>query len=781
MRLTTIRHAAVLGLLLCLFGLLVFSVEIKSPTADEQNHVARGLAYLKTGDLRLSQEHPPGVNAWLAWPLLFDPNVSLPLDSPSWENAEWYGFADEFLWWENDRPQAIVFSARVPIVWLTVILAALVYRWARALGGGWAGLVALAVVAFDPNILAHGRLATNDLGVTCLSVVAMWALWRAVRAQRAPGVSTWGHWAAAGVAFGAAQLSKFSALILGPVVLVVVGLAAAQAWVRCGSFTWRSVGRWVLALLLLFAMGGAVIWAGYSFTWGPIDVLGGVSGPAPAYWDGIAAILRRTGGGSPAFLMGQYSETGWWYYFPVAFAIKTPLPTLILLLLALVLAFRPAVPGGLPLCLTCLLLPPLAFWVMAIAGSFNVGYRHILPTLPFLYVLVGWQVGTWVEPRHARPADDSRRSVAGASALLIPVVLLGWLVASTAFAFPHYLAFFNAIVGGPSNGYRYLVDSNLDWGQDLPGLRHLVEAQGGERVLLSWFGAAYPEAYELTFHPTPGFWRFRGDPAAYGLNPYAPGPGMYAISASNLQGIKLADRDTYAWFRQKEPDGDVGHSVLIYCVEGSKPDSAVVLGIPMSQLADAERALLGRGASVRRYDPATGAILPLSLAPERTWYVAPEAPEEATVVRDGPEYVVFQLPPGPAKVDPGRVRFGSHVHLVDHEIGPAGSEKGDLVVRTEWGVLDPPHRASVSFAHLLDAQGRYLVGWDGLSAPATCWQDGDLLRQTYRITLPKDLPAGVYQVEIGWYDAETLERWPCTVDGEHVGDRFLLEGVEVRP
>jgi len=82
--------------------------------------VARGLAYLRTGDLRLSKEHPPGVNAWEAWPLLLDPNVRLPLDSPSWANAEWYGFADELLWRANDRPQAMIFATRVPVMWLTI-------------------------------------------------------------------------------------------------------------------------------------------------------------------------------------------------------------------------------------------------------------------------------------------------------------------------------------------------------------------------------------------------------------------------------------------------------------------------------------------------------------------------------------------------------------------------------------------------------------------------------------------------------------------------------------
>jgi len=219
-------------LLLITFALLVFSVAMKSPTMDEQNHVARGLAYLRTGDLRLSQEHPPGVNAWEAWPLLLDPQIRLPLDSPSWANAEWYGFADQLLWRVNDRPQEMVFASRVPVMWLTLLLAALVCRWARELGGGGAGLIALALFSFDPNILAHGRLATTDLGVTCLAFAAMFVLWRAMRSagRLTSPVSDWGQWALSGIVLGMAQAAKFSALALGPVIAVIAVRSRILGW-----------------------------------------------------------------------------------------------------------------------------------------------------------------------------------------------------------------------------------------------------------------------------------------------------------------------------------------------------------------------------------------------------------------------------------------------------------------------------------------------------------------------------------------------------------------------
>ncbi len=795
----TVQRAAVLFLLLTLFGLLVFSVGMKSPTSDEQNHVARGLAYLRTGDLRLSQEHPPGVNAWEAWPLLLDPSLRLPLDSPSWANAEWYGFADELLWHRNDHPQATIYATRVPVMWLSLLLAALVYRWARVLGGEWAGLSAMALVVLDPNLLAHGRLTTTDMGVTCLSFAAMWTLWRALKDP------SWGRWVWAGVSFGLAQLTKFSALALGPVTVLVVALAATQQWAMRRSLSRQALSRWFLRLLVLVGAGGLVVWAGYGFTWGPIAALGGLPGPAPAYWAGIETILRRTGGGSIAFLSGQYSESGWWYYFPVAFAIKTPLPTLAILLVALVLWVRMLIhrlsahPSRSSSAtrpfdshLSCLVLPILALWGIALAGSFNIGYRHILPSLPLLYTLAGWSLGTFgIDASPRLPGREAIRRLAhwaglrvdrwhgGVIVVVILLPLFIWLAVDTLSVAPHYLAFFSTIVGGPKQGYRYLVDSNLDWGQDLPGLEQYVTEHGIARVYLSWFGAAHPEAYELRFHPLPGFWRFGGDPAAYGLNPYAPAPGLYAISASNLQGIKLADRDTYAWFRERRPDDHVGHSILLYRVARSDPVQTVVLGVSMAQLADAERTLLASGASVRKYDPATGIILPRNHRAEDVWFIAPQALEGAVTVREGPGYVVFRILTGQPEAPERETRFGPYVQMLNLEVGDARISQGQLAVTIDWQVDESPHRAAVSFVHVLDRQGRYVAGWDGLTAPATCWQAGDRIEQQYRIEIPVGLAAGDYSLEVGWYDAETLERWSCYVDGQSIGDRFLLEGIEV--
>ncbi|MBN1580643.1 MAG: phospholipid carrier-dependent glycosyltransferase [Anaerolineae bacterium] len=815
-------------LLLLFFFLLVFSVSKKSPTLDEQNHIARGLAYLKTGDLRLSQEHPPGVNAWETWPLLLDETIRLPLDSASWANAEWYGFADQLLWQANDGEAVsrLVFATRVPVMWLTLILGTLVYRWARALGGRWAGLLALSLLVFDPNILAHGRLTTTDMGITCLVVAAMFALWRAMPYSSRPYSprpynprppvslhhSGWQHWLLAGVLFGLAQVSKFSALVLGPVIALAIVLVWIQRIIsqKSSSAAVREARQWISRLAFVFGIGFIVVWAVYGFEWGPIAALGNIPGPAPSYFAGIQTILKRTGGGTTSFLMGQYSESGWWTYFPIAFAIKTPLPTLLLLIAALGLWVYGYIASRFPAQsphyrqsdpddptathpergtslnhLACLILPVLAFWTIAMSSSFNIGYRHILPSLPFLYILTGWQIAAYFSRKQHHRSGIRRHPIAVIRYLLLAVCCFS--LAVTAFSIlPHYLSFFNVLAGGSEQGYRLLVDSNLDWGQDLPGLAERFN-NSPVPINLSWFGAAHPEAYHFPFHPLPGFWRFGGDPAAFGLNPYNPAPGIYAISASNLQGIQLADRDSYARFRAQDPLGNIGHSILIYEVpQRQAPAEAVVLAVPTSQLAAQERSLLERGATVRQFDPASGVIVPFV---DTVWFITPEPPGWGEVVRQGPGYVVISGPfgreyelllkaPCPCDLD---TRFADIVALRHHQVNDLSlSTSNTLIVEAVWYVIGPPHRAAKSFAHLLDANGHTLAGWDGIASPATCWQANDRLTQRYTIALPQDLGPGTYQVEIGWYDAETLQRWPLTIDGKQAGDRLLLPDVEIK-
>jgi 4-amino-4-deoxy-L-arabinose transferase-like glycosyltransferase len=544
MRHYTPRHLAI-ALLILFFGLALTSATQKSPTMDEQNHIARGAAYLGTGDSRLSIEHPPLINVLSALPAHALLDLHLPLDTIWWEASEWYHFADLFLWETNPNAEQIVFLARLPVIGLGLVLAALVFRWASARFGPWGGLLAAAFCGLDPNILAHARLSTTDVGGTLFAFLAAYALWKALRQ---PPIY-WVLWT--GLAMGLAFSAKLSALLFGPILALTVLLDGLLD--RPGR-TRRLLGRTVL-MLSIGLVGLLVVWATYSFQVGPLEVeKRTINVPAPPYVQGIMAILDSAAGGRPGYLMGQISTEGWWYYFPVAFAVKTPLTTLVGLLIATGMMLRRPARDDL-----LILVPPLLFFLVSTTARLNLGYRHLLPALPFLAVHIG---------RIAPPTSGSLPS-ASRVARYLPIALVA-LAFSTLSIYPHFLAYFNLIGGGPQNGWHILVDSNIDWGQDLKELRNWMESEEIEHIRLSWFGSARPEAYGISYDLLPGVphgFFTHSDPA---FNREQPEPGVYVISVTNLVGAIFPDHDLFAWFRARPPDDRVGYSLFIYRVSANE-------------------------------------------------------------------------------------------------------------------------------------------------------------------------------------------------------------------
>ncbi len=555
------RRSLPIMLLLIFFALAMDSARGDSPTMDEQNHIARGLAYLRTGDPRLSTEHPPLVNSLCALPLLTQP-VRLPTDDWSWSAGEWYRFADQLLWHANDDAERIVFLARLPVMFLGLLLGAFLYRatrwWVGEAAGGtesYVPVVALLLYVFDPNILAHSHYVTTDLGATAFVFLAAAALWRAARSdfQLGPVVL-------AGGAYGLALSAKLSAVVFGPIFALVAVASLFGRWQQCRRD--NRANQWLRAWLRLgvfYPLSAlVVVWAVFGLDWGPL-IEGGPAVPMPAFWRGVEIILDFSAGGRPAFLLGRFSVDGFWNYFPVALAVKTPLPTLLLLAWAVGMFLvrcvsclknrtRGSVCGALPAS-AFLLVPAVFYFVVSTQSAVNLGYRHLLPILPFLFAFIATQLASSRIPRY------------------IVLLLLLWLVVSNLLIFPHYVSFFNEIVG-PENGYQVLVDSNVDWGQDLKRLRQWMDQQGVERVKLAWFGSAYPEYYGVQYDPLPGLPHHFDLWDSPPFDPAAPEPGVYAISVSNLQELYRQDEEktVFAWFRGREPDDRVGYSVLIYRV-----------------------------------------------------------------------------------------------------------------------------------------------------------------------------------------------------------------------
>jgi 4-amino-4-deoxy-L-arabinose transferase-like glycosyltransferase len=436
-------------------------------------------------------------------------------------------------------------------------LAGVVFLWARMRYGLLPAAIALGLCVLAPDLLAHGPLVTTDVGIALfffLSVIALERFRNGLTLGRVAGL-------AGAVALAAA--AKYSAVLLVPI-LSVLGIVMVR-----GRITRRGLVQAAAIAVILVAAVWVVLWACCGFRY--------ASSPDPAAspleWDRVlsaSGVLRplavagrehrllpeallfgflrfyKASEDRPSFLLGEVSPTGWWYYFPVTFAIKTPLPLLLLLLGAAVVIWRrPAHPLRDPF----LWLPPLLYMAIVMTRSLNIGHRHLLPIYPYLYVSAGLAAAAAL--RHHRMAVR-----AGCGLLLL------WYAAGTLRVHPHHLAYFNELVGGPQNGYRCLVDSNLDWGQDLPALRRWLDefGSGTASLKLSYFGSADPQYYGIRGERLPGHLR----PARLAGRVLAG--DIVAISATNLQAVYLsgAARDFMRVFQAEEPLARAGHSILIY-------------------------------------------------------------------------------------------------------------------------------------------------------------------------------------------------------------------------
>lgn len=543
-------------LILLFWTLALTSMVWDSPTMDEQNHLARGLAFLKTGDPRLSLEHPPLVNSLSALPLLTLPDIQLPFDQASWTKQEpaglyWYFFADTLLWEYNQDVTRMIFLARMPILLLLLALGLVGFHFARTLWGKPAALLALFFLLFEPNLMAHGRLTTTDLGGAFFVFLAAFLLWRLWQAE----TWSWPRWFWFTLALGCAFGSKLSTLAFLPIFALTALLPLGYG--RYGTGTLKR-------LFQLFTSGLAtilIIWAIFGFQWGSfhfqsdlLDAFNNRAGPMPTFWAGIEQILLLSGGGRPSFLLGQYSANGFLAYFPVAFLVKTPLALLIALPLAIVLLLAQR---NSRLKAAYLLMPSCLYFLLSMQSGLNIGYRHLLPILPFLLILISGLVT-------AGGGSGQRRwpqyAVTGLALLLLFETLT---------IHPHYLSFFNLAAGGPDNGRHILIDSNIDWGQDLRRLAQWLHENDVGTIKLGWFGTARPDYYGITYEPLPGLGGV-GQPAFFDawwqppFDPARPEPGLYAISATSLGEFPLEEKTIYAYFRAREPDAQIGHSILIY-------------------------------------------------------------------------------------------------------------------------------------------------------------------------------------------------------------------------
>lgn len=722
------------------YALMLSSAIRQSSTVDEQTHLFRGAAYLIERATHFHDVHPPVGFALNALPLLTEPNLRLPVDDPAWAEGRWELAAGAFLWRDNADPLRLIFLGRLPAMWLTLLLGAVLFRWGRQLGGGVPALVALTLLLFDPNVLAHGRLITNDISLALWLTLAIYFYWRWAKTDRSRLI------VGLGVALGLAAATKYSAVTIVPV-LVILAL-----WLGWRRRSWRPI----VVLALAGGIALVTLWAAYGFASRPF--------PLAAVWADLQWTLDYLQQPPITFLLGQSRPGGWWYYFPIAFLVKTPLVTLVLLAAAVVVTgsaiFRRRQPSGIDwTSFLMLVLMPLFYFAVSLVGPFQIGYRHLAPMLPF--VILFTSVSLW-GPRAAKSVR-ARRAAAVLVASLPVFSLVVW---------PNYISFFNVLAGGPSRNWRILSDSNIDWGQDLPPLAQWTEEQGDEQPLfLSYFGTAHPSAYGLIFIPLP-VWSPAPEQAPPNRQLYDardPAPGRYALSVTNLHGHLLGENgDLFARFWPQEPLAVIGGSIRVYEVAADGPPFALALaGLTPGALREELTAQLpGNDRRVRWIDDAEALVWSAGGSWLATAFAMPDElrrmlPADPAIVSE--QQTLFWLPQPPDLAWANQAAtFGNTLAYRGAQIYPAG---GELILLTAWDVAQSTGRPLKLFIHARDATGQIISQWDGLSVDPSSLQPGDRFVQRHHLTLPESPPVTLV---VGVYDGETLERLTLADGQDHV-------------
>ncbi|RLS52508.1 MAG: hypothetical protein DWH91_16645 [Planctomycetota bacterium] len=581
-RLRRNEWCGLLALLLIHAGLLAWLGATYSPTYDEPGHLAAGYRIWTTGRIDLYSVNPPLVKTMAAAPLrLLSPETDWRLITGQ------VGFRPEFMigrlflannpdiWWK------MMTLARWACIPLSLLGAVVAFHWARQLFGRPAGWVALILWTFDPNLLGNGCLITPDVGGSSLGLLAGYTFWRWLQTPDARRAFM------ASACLALALLTKSTLLILGPAWIAFWGIDR----LRRGQL--KTHGRREALVLLLILMGSAYgLNLGYGFqgTGTPLKEFEFVSralmGDVPrnkytgnrfrGSWTGELPVMlpseyvrgldlqkKDFDQGRWSYLAGELKWGGWWYFYLVAIAIKSPLGYGLLLLLALMRWGRD------PRCRESVFAVglPLAAIVAFVSAEqgFTSFVRYVLPGLPYGLVLISG-AGVWIQ-------SHSPRWRAGV------ITGMAWVVISSVVTLPHSLGYFNELVGGSSNGYHYLIDANLDWGQDLGLVKEWIDKHPEARpVTFTGMSVFDSRLIGLNLPRTPDF-----ELQAFQKKPMPPKDTYAGWHIVSVTALRFGD-ERYAFFNELTPVDRIGYSTLIYYIS---PEEADLLYSQFQKLAKA--------------------------------------------------------------------------------------------------------------------------------------------------------------------------------------------------
>lgn len=605
-------NTAVIFLLAIFSALALTSMWDDNANYDERIHLPAGYSYLTQKDARLNPEHPPLVKDLAALPLLFL-KINFPYKSwgwntpltaelsrtPSWQTD--VGFGNDLLYYSGNDAQKMMRYGRIPVILIGILLGFYLWRFAKELWGDLAGIIALTFYSFSPTILAHTRLVTTDVAAAAAFFISFYYLYKWLKTPTRRNLWVFG------IVFGISLLTKFSTFLLIPIFgLIVLILWLSQKGKRFRAFK-IYVGGFISVLVIAYLVVGAV----YVFhvsnypiekqqidttfilsTFGSkniVDFNVWLSGtPLRAYAQyllGLLMVVQRSSGGNTAYYLGEVSSEGAQSYFPVVYLIKEPLAYILMILFALFLTAKHCawhcqerqikywwsdlvdiVKNN--LAETGMIVIILVYWAFSINSRLNIGVRHILPTIPFIYALTARQISIWVKGGITERILNYQGfwQLPGLywkkikRAALIAVFFL-WAILTVIFVYPSFLAYFNEIAGGPDNGHKWVVDSNLDWGQDILRLAQFIEKNNIKEIKMDYFSGAPAEYYIKTAK-------------IESFNRETPQKGWLAVSATLLQGACRGNASScqynnraYTWLDFYKPVAKIGYSIFVYYID----------------------------------------------------------------------------------------------------------------------------------------------------------------------------------------------------------------------
>jgi hypothetical protein len=635
---------AIAVLLAALHAVLsITAVLEKSPTFDEPTHLTAGYSYWLKNDYRLDPENGNWPARWAALPLLLS-RPSFP-ENAAWKQGDVGRVSERFLYGSGNNSDRVVLLGRSMMALIGAGLCLLIFFCSNRLFGAIGGLISELLAVFDSNLLAHSGLVTVDVAAAFFFTAAIWSYFQLLQSVN----KRW--FIITALSWSGLFLAKMSAPAFLLVALILATLrvfSGEPMTIRVIRFNRQVAARWRKLILVIGLTGALVavvvvaIWASFAFRFSPFAQ----NEPAREVWnvqwqaclsDGTALenmvafardhrllpeaylygfvftseravnknVLFR-----PAFLDGEWSNTGFTSFFPRAFLYKTPVPLLLLLITAGVAGFlrwrnawknndRSAIGRDLRR-LSPIWALVLVYGTFSLTSYLNIGHRHLLPIYPAIFIASG-------------ACTYFFRRQSGKAVAIFAGAMLCWQIIESSLLRPDYLTYFNQLAGGPKNGYKHLVDSSLDWGQDLPALKTWLDQRPNQsatgRLYLAYFGTALPRYYGIEATGLPF------DSSADKLPAFEP--GTYCISATTLQHVysfehgkwtreyesayrlalartvhhfDLAADDSFAndvslqrlrfarlcaYLRKREPTANVGNSILVFQLNQQELDQAL--------------------------------------------------------------------------------------------------------------------------------------------------------------------------------------------------------------